>query len=212
MLEIIGLPENAPFSIALSIVAIFAVIEIVGMLIGMSVLSVGDDLFDIEIPDVDADVEWGVAFINWTKINQVPLMVWLTVFLLFFGFSGIILTQVVDILLGVTLPLWVSVPMAFVTGFLETTMVATFIAKIIPSVETSAVHSDDFVGNVAQITIGTATAGNPAEAKFIDDYNQAHFVLVVPMEENESFAQGERVVLIKKESSVWVSTRYLDVD
>ena len=97
MLEIIGLPENAPFSIALSIVAIFAVIEIVGMLIGMSVLSVGDDLFDIEIPDVDADVEWGVAFINWTKINQVPLMVWLTVFLLFFGFSGIILTQVVDL-------------------------------------------------------------------------------------------------------------------
>lgn len=72
------------------------------------------------------------------------------------------------------------------------------IAHILPSIESSAISSDEFVGAVAEITIGRASRGNPAEAKFTDNYSQPHFVLVEPFEEKELFAQGERVILVQK--------------
>jgi len=62
---------------------------------------------------------------------------------------------------------------------------------------------------VAEITIGKASRGNPAEAKFTDHYSQPHFVLVEPFEDEELFAQGERVILVQKKQHSWLATRYL---
>ena len=82
------------------------------------------------------------------------------------------------------------------------------IAAVIPKFQTSAIQNDDFIGAVAHITIGIASKGNPAEAKFTDDYAQPHYVLVEPFEDNELFKQGERVILVKKTTHSWLATRY----
>ncbi|WP_334313545.1 OB-fold-containig protein [Psychrosphaera algicola] len=76
-----------------------------------------------------------------------------------------------------------------------------------PKEESSAVSKESFAGLLANITVGTAKLGQPAEAMIRDEFNQKHYVLVEPIEEDE-FSQGENVVLVVKEGSRWLVTRF----
>jgi hypothetical protein len=75
---------------------------------------------------------------------------------------------------NITLPVWVTLPFSAIVGTLLTSKVSVIIAAVIPKFQTSAIQNDDFIGAVAHITIGIASKGNPAEAKFTDDYSQPH--------------------------------------
>lgn len=61
------------------------------------------------------------------------------------------------------------------------------------------------MGKVATITIGKASKGNAAQAMFKDDYNQKHYVMVEPEDENMFFSQGTTVVLMEKTANSWLA-------
>lgn len=205
MLEVLLSDTNYWFSIALATVAILFVLELVGLIFGISLIGILDDL-----PNNSIDVESGsvLAIGNWLNFNRIPLLIWLVVFLTSFGLLGFMINFTTKNLLSFTLPVWLSLTVVGFTSLIVTSRLSILIARVLPKFQSSAVNNEDFIGAVAHITIGSASKGNPAEAKFTDSYTQAHYVLVEPFEENELFLQGERVILVKKTDLSWLATRY----
>ena len=204
MTDVLLSPANFWFSISLIAVLFVFILELVSTIFGVSLLGLGDDFAEL-----DGEGFLNTSFANWLNINKVPFLIYLVVLLTLFGLTGLIINGITASALGFTLPAFVSVPLAFVISLLVTARTVKIISGLLPSVESSAVNSDDFIGSVAEITIGKASRGNPAEAKFTDHYSQPHFVLVEPFEEEELFTQGERVILVKKNQHSWLATRYL---
>ena len=204
MTDVLLSPANFWFSISLIAVFFVFILELVSTVFGVSLLGLGDDFAEL-----DGEGFLNTSFANWLNINKVPFLIYLVVLLTLFGLTGLIINGITASALGFTLPAFVSVPLAFIISLLVTARTVKIISGLLPSVESSAVNSDDFIGSVAEITIGKASRGNPAEAKFTDHYSQPHFVLVEPFEEEELFTQGERVILVKKNQHSWLATRYL---
>tara|TARA_Y100000994_G_scaffold81900_1_gene67436 strand:+ start:1620 stop:2234 length:615 start_codon:yes stop_codon:yes gene_type:complete len=204
MTDVLLSPANFWFSISLIAVFFVFILELVSTVFGVSLLGLGDDFAEL-----DGEGFLNTSFANWLNINKVPFLIYLVVLLTLFGLTGLIINGITASALGFTLPAFVSVPLAFVISLLVTARTVKIISGLLPSVESSALNSDDFIGSVAEITIGKASRGNPAEAKFTDHYSQPHFVLVEPFEEEELFTQGERVILVKKNQHSWLATRYL---
>lgn len=204
MTDVLLSPTNFWFSIALIAVFFVFILELISTVFGVSLLGLGDDF-----AEVDGEGFLNTSLANWLNINKVPFLIFLVVLLTFFGLSGLLINGVTASIFGVALSAIVSVPLAFIAALLVTARTVNIISRFLPSVESSAVSSDDFIGSVAEITIGRASRGNPAEAKFTDHYSQPHFVLVEPFEDEELFAQGERVILVQKSKHSWLATRYL---
>ena len=204
MTDVLLSPANFWFSIALIAVFFVFILELVSTVFGASLLGLGDDFAEL-----DGDGFLNTSFANWLNINKVPFLIYLMVLLTIFGLLGLIINGITASVLSFTLPTLLSVTLAFFIGLLVTAKTVKIIAGVLPSVESSAVNSEDFIGSVAEITIGKASRGNPAEAKFTDHYSQPHFVLVEPFEDEELFAQGERVILVQKNQHSWLATRYL---
>ena len=204
MTDVLLSPANFWFSIALIAVFFVFILELVSTVFGASLLGLGDDFAEL-----DGDGFLNTSFANWLNINKVPFLIYLIVLLTIFGLVGLIINGITASVLSFTLPTLLSVTLAFFIGLLVTAKTVKIIAGVLPSVESSAVNSEDFIGSVAEITIGKASRGNPAEAKFTDHYSQPHFVLVEPFEDEELFAQGERVILVQKNQHSWLATRYL---
>jgi hypothetical protein len=66
-----------------------------------------------------------------------------------------------------------------------------------PKDESSAVSSAEFVGKLAVITCGTASAGKPAEARLYDNFGQAHYVMLEPDQADQSFTTGTEVLVVE---------------
>ncbi|MDO6567565.1 YqiJ family protein [Alteromonas sp. 1_MG-2023] len=205
MLDVLLSDANFWFSIALATVAILFIIEIAGLVFGISLIGLLDDM-----PNSNIDIESSsiLSLGSWLNLDRVPLLIWLVVFLTTFGLLGFAANFTTESIASFTLPVWVTLPFSALIGVLITSKVSLIIASIIPKFQTSAIHSDEFIGAVAHITIGTASKGNPAEAKFTDNYSQPHYVLVEPFEDDELFKQGEQVILVKKTTHSWLATRY----
>src|SRR5690242_4025176 len=84
---------NLPFLVALGLVAVFFVLQLVGLF--------GDHDADGDgEPDGDADDDVSASVLAFFGVGRVPFMiVWVTLFL-FGGFSGIFLNRVVDVTTG----------------------------------------------------------------------------------------------------------------
>ncbi|AXT39938.1 DUF1449 family protein [Alteromonas sp. BL110] len=204
MTDVLLSPANFWFSIALIAVFFVFILELISTIFGASFLGLGDDF-----AEVDGEGFLSTSLANWLNINKVPFLIYLVVLLTLFGLAGLMLNGLTASIFSIILPAAIAVPLALITGLLVTAKTVKIIASVLPSVESSAVNSEDFIGSVAEITIGKASRGNPAEAKFTDHYSQPHFVLVEPFEDEELFAQGERVILVQKNQHSWLATRYL---
>lgn len=193
------------FSTAIGIVLLLFLIEVLGLMFGMSIIGVFDDLTDI---DSDMDGSSVSALSSWLNLDKLPMIIWLVIFLTLFGLTGYLIGYGFSLFTYTLPPLWLSLPLAILGALTITGRFGIVLARILPKVESAAVHDDDFVGAAASITIGVARQGNPAEAKFTDKFSQSHYVLVEPFEEEEQFHQGDRIILIKKGPRSWLATRY----
>ena len=117
---------NFWFSCALGIVAALFVMEVVGTLMGISLLGLADDQVDF---DADAVASAGslTALASWLSLDRLPLMVWLVILLTSFGIIGILTTMVSQSATGGHFP-----------GFIVVT-ISVIAALIIPPVQDSAV-------------------------------------------------------------------------
>ena len=203
---------NTYFSIAIGIVCVIGLLEVLGQLVGFSIGQLLDSSFDFDADvgsDTGVDAAQGslAALTSWLCLNRLPFLVWLIMFLTFFSISGYGSNYVSLNLIGDFLPNFISFVFAMASALFLSHYFGKPLAKIVPKEETSAISQDSFSGRLAQITIGTARKGMPAEAVFKDEFDQKHYVMVEPIDDEE-FNQGVNVVLVTKQENNWLVTRF----
>ena len=200
---------NFWFSCALGIVIALFILEMVGMFFGISLLGLVDDQAAL---DADADTSSGFTeFGSWLALDRVPLLVWLVLLLTTFGTAGLTFNFLSLTLLDTYFARWLITLLAVVAGLFFTARFGTFISRLLPKQESSATTADELVGTVGHITVGVARQNSPAEGKFIDAHGQPHYLLVEPLEPDEQFSQGEKILLIQKRDYRWLASRYTDL-
>ncbi|KXO14267.1 putative inner membrane protein [Moritella sp. JT01] len=199
---------NLPYTIAISIVFLFTLIEILGLFIGLSVLGMFDKISPFELDgNADVSVEAGglTATLDWLCISKLPLLIWLIIVFTLFSISGFILNFIALSTFQWSPSLLMTLPITIVMTVVLIHLLGSTLAKIFPQRDSSVVSIANFHGKLAKITIGTATKGNPAEAVLIDDVNQKHYLMVEPAYEHEIFPQGTDVVVVEKLKSSWLA-------
>ncbi len=218
---------NSPYLFSILFMLVFFVFQVGSLLIGLDVFGFIDDAlpdFDMDVDadmeiDVDVDVDIGIdvdsgnlpihyTVFSWLNLGKVPFMVLVTIFLMIFGFSGYIFNYIALSIIQTTLPRFLLVPISIILSLLGVGFLGKKIGKLIPSEETSAVSTDSFVGKIATITIGTAKKDYPAQAKLQDKFGRTHYVMVVPIKDEDVFVQGTQVLLVEKSKNNFLADKF----
>ena len=205
---------NLPFTIALGIMSAITLMEVIGALFGASISSAVDSLmpdadFDVDVDlDADMDVEApdldGVSgLLDWLCIGRVPVLILLMLFLFSFGVSGLLFQGIVQGLTGWLLPAVMAWVPALALSLPAVHFAGRGFEKVFPKDETYVVSDASFIGEVATVTLGTAEAGAPAQAKLADRHGRTHYVQVEPDEPDTRFETGSQVLLVRKEGAVF---------
>ena len=137
MLELLTNPGNMPFSVALGMVLVLAVIQVVGLadLLG------ADTHADIDVPEahVDGHVALDAGLLSLIGLGRVPFMMWLMILLSLFGVIGLAGQELLAALSGTPWSAWLAGPAAGVLALPATGAVCRPLGRILPSDETSAV-------------------------------------------------------------------------
>ena len=213
MFEFLVADFNTPFAIALGSVLILGLFEGLGLLVGLSIMSLFDQFspFEMEVDvELDANVTSGgiTSVVGWLYLNKLPLLVWLVLFLSTFAIAGYSFNYLNLNWLTLALPSFVASIFAIIAAIVMTRTIGKPLAKLMPKNETSAVSADSFTGLVAKVTIGKATQHSPAEAVLTDQFNQKHYVLVAPETSDEIFEQSQQVVLVEKQEKCWLAVKF----
>ena len=211
MIEFLLADFNTGFAIALGLIIALAVLEGAGMIIGLSLMNLLDQISPIEL-DVEVDTEFSDAgltpLLGWLCLNRLPLLIWLVLFLTCFAISGYSVNFVFLNTTNVLLPEFIVYSIAFITAVFLTRYIGIPLGRLLPKNESSAVSNNSFNGLIAKITIGTAKKDSPAEAALLDRFSQKHYVLVSPDDAKETFNQGDEVVLVEKQENIWLAVRF----
>ena len=184
-------PQLWPFAVALGLVVALAVIEAVGLFIGISASHFGHGDFAVETDGLVGNA------LGWLHFGKVPLLVILIIFLSGFALSGFIIQFAMRGLVGAFMPQLVAVLLAFVIALFGVRVLGGALSKVIPREETSAVPDASLVGRVGVIVIGAARAGRPAETRVVDEHGAPHYVMVEPDEPDQVLSAGTRVLLVR---------------
>lgn len=198
--------ENRIFSICLSLMMLLGVLELLGALFGAAL----SDLLEGFLPEQELGVAHDNAlnqFFGWLKIDQVPALISLIVFLFEFSMLGFILQSWGYTMTGSWLSAWLVAPTALLLCLPLLRLTLAGLGKVMPKDETSAVSEDSLIGRVAVITLGIAKTGSPAEAKVKDQHGYSHYLLVEPDLNDLEFVQGQMVLLVARHSSVYKAIR-----
>ena len=136
-------------------------------------------------------------------LGRLPALVVIIMATTSFGLSGFIIQEVMVRTFGFALqPGIASVPAAIATLF-SMHHVGHWLGRLMPREQTEAVSTSEFIGRVATVFRGTATTGQPAEAKLTDIHGKTHYVLVEPEEADLTLTEGSEVVLIRQKGPVY---------
>tara|TARA_B110000116_G_C16739944_1_gene538002 strand:- start:158 stop:799 length:642 start_codon:yes stop_codon:yes gene_type:complete len=211
MIEFIFADINIGFAIALCTVFVLAILEGVGMLIGLSMVNLLDHISPIDLDiAIDADLPAGglTPLLGWLCLNRLPLLIWLVLFLTSFGITGYTLNYILLTNFTANLSEFLIYGLSLILSLYATHHIGVPLSRLLPKNESSAISNNSFTGLIATITIGTAKKDSPAEASLTDCFNQKHYVLVTPDNDNEEFNQGQQVVLVEKKESLWLAIKF----
>jgi len=202
---------TAPFAVAIGLTLAIALIELVGLLVGIQPSAAIDtalpDLHvDVDVPHVDVGhIELSPLShtLTWLSFGRVPALVILILMAASFGLIGFIEQEFLRRSFGFMLDPWIASIPAAVGAVFATRHGGRLLGRIMPKEETDAVSTAAFVGRVATVFRGQASAGRPAEAKLSDVHGKTHYLLVEPEEANQVFAEGSEVVIIRQEGSIY---------
>lgn len=178
-----------PYSIALVVLLGLLLLELVSLVSGSTLDSVMPDL------DFDTDGDLSGFAVSLFHLGRVPLSVLTAIFLGGFSVTG----MVGQWALGGNFPNLLLIPIAIVAGLAAVAVGGRLVRHILPTDETYAVKAGTFVGQVAVITQGDATADLSAQARLIDAHGQPHYLQVVPVTGEPPIPQGTEVLILSLE-------------
>jgi hypothetical protein len=196
-------PGYAPFIAAIGMMVAIGVLEGATMLFGFSVTEHASNMlaqhFDI---DHSAGAAPGLVgqFLGWLHLGRVPFLILLVMFLTGFAVAGLLLQSIMHALFHFMLPPSIAACLSLPLSLLFVRKTGRTVGRLMPQEESSALSEIDFVGRAVRIVTGDATRGNPAEARFVDEFGQPHYVRVEPDEAGLVFVRGQTVLIVDRVS------------
>ncbi|AJG20384.1 Putative inner membrane protein [Cupriavidus basilensis] len=197
------MPGNAPFVVAIGLMVVIGVLEALALLLGLALSQQADSFlvthFALDHTDASAaDASAIGQFLGWLHVGRVPLLMLVVLFLTGFAIVGLALQWVIAAVAGHLLPTALALVLATLGALPFVRATGGVVARYFPQDESSAISELDFVGRVAQVTLGEASAGNPAQARLVDEHGQAHYLRVEPDEPGQRFPRGEAVLIVAR--------------
>ena len=186
-------PQNLPFGIGFALIVAIALLEGLGMLLSLSPSNVMDNL----LPEIDGDAGLD-RVLGWLHVGRVPALVLVLLFLTGYTVFGYALQLVAAGLFGSFLPAWIAGLLAVPAGMATVRGLGSLIAHIIPRDETSIVSEQSLVGRVGVVVSGAARRGYAAQARVRDSHGRSHYLMVEPDIDDEVFAEGMQVLIVRK--------------
>lgn len=198
--------QNLPFTVALAVMFVIALMEGTSLFLGAGIISVFDnmipaiDLDGLDTPDLN-NTTGMTRFLGWLRIGKVPILITLIIFLTLFGLTGLIVQSLALGLIQNLLPASIASVPAFLLTLPALRVTHAVVEKVIPKDETYAVSEETFLGRIAVITIGTATRQRAAQARLQDEHGRDHYVMIKPDNEEDSFPAGTSVLIVSRKGS-----------
>jgi hypothetical protein len=196
MLELFLQPDNLPFSVAIVLMLMLALLQLVGL---------GDVIGGDAELGAPGDMSIDAGLLSLVGLGRLPFLMWLMLLLTLFGLIGLGGQKLIAELTGHTLTAWIAGPAAALATLPLAGALARPLGAIVPRDETTAISLGALVGREAEIVIGTATKGSPARARVIDHFGQTHYVMVEPDNDGQAFGQGERILLVRFERTLFLA-------
>jgi hypothetical protein len=201
-MELLLAPQNWPFSLALALVVVMALLQMVA--------GIGDAIGEIGV-DADLDLDGHIspfeAALDWLWVGKIPFSILLILFCLCFGLSGIALQAFEQSRTGALFPTLIAAPVAFVATIPLLRLTGWVLRPVLPRDETEAVSPNSLVGRGGHITIGVARQGHPAEARVRDGHGKTHYVMVEPETPGLEIKAGESVLLVSRRDHVFLALK-----
>ncbi|CAB3797888.1 Inner membrane protein YqiJ [Paraburkholderia caffeinitolerans] len=197
-------PGYAPFIAAIGIMIMVGALEGLTLLFGFSATGHAGNLiahhFEIDSTGTGAETGLAAQFLGWLHIGRVPFLILLVLFLTGFAVSGLLLQSIMQALFHFMLPPSIAACLALPLSLLFVRKAGKPIGRLVPQEESSALSEIDFIGRAVRVVTGEASQGNPAEARFVDEFGQAHYVRIEPDDAGQIFVRGQTVLIVTRVS------------
>ena len=209
-----------PFSLALAVLAALLVVELLGLLLGWSLiaeaeadldLEVSSDAFDIdpELGELDAQIETAVeaaadlgagpaTALEMTEAQKAPFILRLAAFCLVFGGAGLALQTAASALMGAPLSALLAVALVAPLGWFGAGVFSRLLTTLVPQTETTATRVQFMGGLRGVVTQGTARRGSPAEVRLRDRHGNMHYLRCEPLRAEDVIPMGAEVLTVRR--------------
>ncbi len=197
--DILLAPDVRPFTVAAAIMLALGGIELLATLVGFSLSHIGKDIG----AETDSDSGLGGLFL-WINAGRLPLLILIILALGAFSIAGFFLQGVAHGV-GISVPAWIAA-LAAAAGSIPVIRVASrSIARIIPRDETYAVDDADFIGHVAEVSIGPLDQGLPGRVRLKDVFGNWHSVPARAGPDSKALAVGSSVLLVDRDAKSFIA-------
>lgn len=193
-------PDVRPFAIAAAIMVCLGGIELLTLIVGFSISELlGQDLA------LDTETHSGIGgLFLWINAGRLPLLILIILALGIFSIAGFVL-QAIAHGVGGGVPVAIAAAAAAALSLPVIRVTSRGIARIIPRDESYAVDEADFVGHVAEVSIGPLDQGLPGRVRLKDVFGNWHSVAARASPDSAPLPVGARVLLVDRDVRTFVA-------
>jgi hypothetical protein len=198
--DILLAPDVRPFAVAAGIMVALGGIELLATLVGFSI----GELFGKEVA-IEADSGNGLGgLFLWINAGRLPLLVLIILALGVFAITGFFLQGLAH---GAGLSIPVPIAAIAAAGFSLPVIRLTSrgIARIIPRDETYAVDQADFIGHVAEVSVGPLDQGLPGRVRLKDVFGNWHSLVARAGPDSTPLPVGASVLLVDRDAKSFIA-------
>ena len=198
--DILLAPDVRPFAISAAIMVTLGSIELLTMIVGFSISELIGKDFALETESHSAI---GDLFL-WINAGRLPLLILLILALGMFAIAGFLLQGIAHSV-GTTVPVALAAVAAAALSLPAIRVSSRGIARIIPRDETYAVNEADFVGHVAEVSIGPLDQGLPGKVRLKDVFGNWHSVAARASPDSTPLPVGASVLLVDRDAKSFIA-------
>jgi hypothetical protein len=198
--DILLAPDVRPFAVAAAIMMALGGIELLAMLVGFSI----GEMFGKEVAvDVDSG-DWLGGLFLWVNAGRLPLLILIVLALGIFAMAGFLLQGIAHGV-GFSIPPLIASLGAAAASLPAIRVTSRGIARIIPRDETYVVDNDDFVGHIAEVSIGPLDQGLPGRVRLKDVHGNWHSLIARAGPDSTPLAVGTSVLLVDRDAKSFIA-------
>jgi len=198
--DILLAPDVRPFAIAAAIMVTLGGIELLTMIVGFSISELIGKDFALEAESQSAI---GGLFL-WINAGRLPLLILMILALGLFAIAGFLL-QAIAHGIGSGVPVTLAALAAAAFSLPAIRVTSRGIARIIPRDETYAVDQADFVGQVAEVSIGPLDQGLPGRVRLKDVFGNWHSLVARASPDSAPLPVGASVLLVDRDAKSFIA-------